>query len=359
MRKPKASQILAVLVAALSGILPFRGYSQENAPSAIQKDLIKLYQEHASAVVRINVGYEDLDEDGKPSNIKAVTSGFFITDAGRVITISNAMSKAIRIWIEKDGLSYVAELVGYDPNTGIALLQVINLPKTFSHIPLDHENPPPISTLVLAITSPLDFEPMPVLGLINGFDSYFSDLSFPFIYTRMSILLSDGEVGSPVLDLSGNIVGIAVGNVPQVRSSYLFPPKALKKIVNDILEDGRVNYGTIPVTFEERPDSLNASKEIYVSSIVPNSSAEKAGLKVGDILQSIRGADIQSVGDIRDLIFYSEIGDFLITEIRRNDAVLDFAIPVELPATTEPAPKAEEQQPSEEPPQTFPAMPQE
>ncbi len=357
MRTPKASQILAVLITTLCGILPLHVYSQDNDSFTLQKDLIKLYQEYASAVVRVNVAIEDLDEDGQPSIIKAISSGFFISDTGRVLTFSDAMSKAIRIWIEKDDIDYVAELIGYDSMTGTALIQVINLPKTFSHIPLDHENPPPISALVLAITKPLDFKPTPVLGLINGFDSSFSDISFPFTYTRMSILLSDGEAGSPVLDLSGNIVGIAVGNVPQVRSSYLFPTKALKKIVRDILKDGQVNYGTIPVTFAERPDSLNTSREIYVSSIVPNSSAEKAGLKVGDILQSIRGANIESEEDIRNLIFHSEIGDFLITEVKRNEAILDFAIPVELPVATESA--ATEPTPSEEPPQSAPAIPQE
>jgi S1-C subfamily serine protease len=361
MRTPKASQILAILVASLCSILPFRGYGQASDSFAIQEGLIKLYQEYASAVVRVNVLTEDLDENGKPSNFKLISSGFFISDTGRVLTNSDAMSKAIRIWIEKDGLPYVAELIGYDSRTGVALLQVINLPKAFSHILLTHEKlPSPISTLVFAITSPLDFKPTPELGLINGFESNFSDISFPFTYTRMSISLSNGEIGSPVLDLSGNIVGITVADVPEVRSSYLVPVKALRKIVKDILKDGQVNYGTIPVTFAERPDSLNASKEVYVSSIVPNSSAQKAGLKVGDILQSIRGADIQCVEDIRDLVFYSEIGDFLIVEIKRGDGVLDFAISVESPDTAaKPSSPVVEPEPAEEPPQPAPATPQE
>ncbi|MBL4574777.1 MAG: serine protease [Opitutaceae bacterium] len=351
MRPPKASQILVFLLTALYGVLPYGGYSQESDFLALQTNLIKLYKEHASAVVRVNVGYEDLDENGKPSNFKLISSGFFISDTGRILTNSTALPKGIRIWIEKDGLSYVAELIGYDSKTGIGLLQVINLPKTFSYISLAHDNPPPpISTLVLTITSPLDFKPTPALGMINGFESNFFDDSFPFTYSRISISLSDGETGSPVLDLSGNLVGITVGNIPQVRSSYIVPFKALKKIVKDILKDGKVHYGTIPVTFAERPDPLRGSKQIYISSIIPNSSAEKAGLKVGDILHSIRGANIQSKEDIRNLVFHSKIGDFLIVEIKRNEGVLDFAIPVEKPLVVKPAAFVEPRpEPTEEP----------
>ena len=232
--------------------------------------------------------------------------------------------------MEKNGLSYLAEVIGNDPRTNVGLLQVLKLPRSFSHIPLTlSDEVHQIGSFVMAITSPLDFSPTPSIGLVTGSESFFSNFVFPFTYLASAFPGGPAEGGSPVLDLDGRLVGISVASVPEVRSSYVVPTRALIRLHAQLEAQGSVQYGGLPVEFAERPDRLNVAKEIYVSEILPGSSACKAGLQEGDVLRDIDGLPVESINQLRDTIFFAEIGDFLSLEFERDDERLSFALPIE------------------------------
>jgi len=296
----------------------------------LQGRLIDLYREHSNAIVRVKVATEDLDETGKPRISLLVFSGFFVSADGQVLTNSTATEQSNRIWVEKNGLSYLAEVIGNDPRTNVGLLQVLKLPRSFSFIPLTlSERAHEIGSVVMAITSPLDFSPTPSIGLITGSESFFSNFVFPFTYTRVGIPGGPAEGGSPILDLDGHLVGISVASVPEVRSSYVVPTRALIRLHAQLEANGSVEYGDLPVKFAERPDRLNVAKEIYVSAILPGSSADEAGLQEGDILRHINGQSANSINQLQDTIFYAEIGEFLTLEFERDNKRLSFALPIE------------------------------
>ena len=295
-----------------------------------QDRLINLFQEHSNAVVRVKVATEDLDENGKPRISLLVFSGFFVSPDGLVLTNSTATEQANRIWVEKDGLSYLARSVGNDPKTNVGLLQVLKLPRSFSHIPLEVTNgPQKIGSVVMAITSPLDFNPTPSIGLVTGAESSFSNFVFPFTYTRVGIPGGPAEGGSPLLNLDGHLVGISVASVPEVLSSYVVPTRALVRLHQQLKDTGTVQYGAIPVEFSERPNRLNVAKEIIAAQVDPDSSAAEAGLKQGDVLRSIDGEIVTTMSGLRDAIFYAEIGTSLRFEVERDESTLTFDLPVE------------------------------
>jgi serine protease Do len=319
----------------LAALILYTGHAQADDGLDFQSRLIDLYSEHSNAIVRVKVATEDLDETGKPRISLLVFSGFFISSEGQILTNSTATEQANRIWVEKNGLSYLAEVIGNDPRTNVGLLQVLKLPRSFSYIPLTlgekfHE----IGSVVIAITSPLDFSPTPSIGLVTGFESFFSNFVFPFTYTRVGIPGGPAEGGSPILDLDGHLVGISVASVPEVRSSYVVPTRALIRLHAQLEAVGSVQYGGLPAEFAERPDRLNVAKEIYVSEIADGSSASEAGLQKGDILRDINGQPVESINQLRDTIFYTEIGEFLGLEFERENKRLSFALLIGSLATT-------------------------
>jgi len=321
-------------IAAAATLVPPDTQAQGIDGSALQSRLIDLYREHSNAIVRVKVATEDLDDTGNPRISLLVFSGFFVGPEGQVLTNSTATEQSNRIWVEKNGLSYLAEVIGNDPRTNVGLLQVLKLPRSFSFIPLtppDEVNP--IGSVVMAITSPLDFNPTPSIGLVTGAESFFSNFVFPFTYTRVGIPGGPAEGGSPILDLDGRLVGISVASVPEVRSSYVVPTQALIRLHAQLEAAGSVQYGGLPVEFAERPDRLNVAKEIYVSDILPDSSASEAGLQKGDILRDINGLPAESINQLRDTIFYAEIGEFLSLEFERDNKRLSFALSIEPLAT--------------------------
>lgn len=337
----------AILVPAVTCAQPVEGLD-------LQSRLIDLYREHSNAIVRVKVATEDLDDTGNPRISLLVFSGFFVSPEGQVLTNSTATEQSNRIWVEKDGLSYLAEVIGNDPRTNVGLLQVLKLPRSFSYIPLTlSDDVHQIGSFVMAITSPLDFSPTPSIGLVTGSESFFSNFVFPFTYTRVGIPGGPAEGGSPILDIDGRLVGISVASVPEVRSSYVVPTRALIRLHAQLETQGSVQYGGLPVEFAERPDRLNVDKEIYVSEILPGSSASEAGLQKGDILRDINGLPAESINQLRDTIFFAEIGDFLSLEFERDDKRLSFALPIEtLTAMTTSAVPNTSSEPEPGPPST-------
>lgn len=308
---------------------------------ALDQQLVQLYRDNAAAVVRVKIATQELDENGKLHTALLVLSGFFITHEGRVLTNAgenNATARATRIWIEKDGLSFLAELIGSDARSNIALLQAVKLPEKFGVIAVpETDDLPPAGSIILAITSPLDFDPSPATGLITGFESYFSENVFPFTYLRVNIPGGPGEGGSPVLNLGGQLVGVEVASVPQVRSSYVVPARALRRLIDDFATAGRVTYGTLPVEFAEYPDSLNVSRQVVISEVVPESSAARAGLRVGDIVRRLGVSPVRRIHDVRDAVFFARVGQHLVMEVEREGRRMEFALLVEAKPDSSPA----------------------
>jgi S1-C subfamily serine protease len=319
--------------------------------SALEQRIIDLHRRIATAVVRVNILSDDVSEGGLPT--KWTFSGFFIDREGRVVTNIGSQGAISRAWIEKDGLSYLAEVIGTDPRTNLALLQLVKLPEKFGIVPIpESDEPLPIGSFALGVTHPLELDPSPTLGLITGYESSFASVVFPFTYTRVNLPAGPGEGGSPIVDLEGRLVGVSVASVPDVRSSYLVPSRALARVVADLLTTGRVAYGSLPVEFAERPDPSNLVRHVVVASVVADSSAARADVRVGDVVRLLGASTVRRIHDVRDALFFSRPGQFISLEVERDGRRIPFALPVDV-ASGPTAPKAAER-PSAQP---LPAAP--
>lgn len=317
------------LVAKLALATPLQAQAAGGA-HALELTIQQIYQQRSDAVVRVKVATQSLDESGQSKTSLVVFSGFFISPDGRVLTNAIPKRESTRAWIEKDGLSYLADVVGSDERTNISLLQIINLPPRFAHISLGAlEERPSIGTLAIAITSPLDFAPSPSFGLVTGYESHFANFVFPFTYTRVSIPIGPAEGGSPVFNARGQLLGISMASMPEVRSSYIIPVRALGRLVDDLGKRGSVQYGVLPIELEEKADRYNTSRGVAVKSVVAGSPAHRAGMREGDQILRIDGIKIESLNQARDIIFYKEPSTFMHFDVRRGDTKLEFAILLE------------------------------
>ncbi len=317
---------------SIGAILPFlqNAAAQESGLVDLQSTIQSVYQEHAKAVVRVKVATEKQSEGSEPNVVLRVFSGFFISDKGQVLTSYMPPNETTRVWIEQNGISYLADIIGADARTNVALLQIINLPNSFDYIELiESKDRQTIGAFAFAITSPLDFEPTPKFGLVTGFESHFAEVEFPFTYTRLSIPIGPAEGGSPAFDANNELTGIVMATLPEVNSSYIIPSKALARIVSQLSQYQKVRYGVIPVEFEEKADAYNINKRVLVKTIVTGSPAERGGLRAKDELISLDGIAVESLNGVRDLLFFKDPGDFILFKVKRDDKELDFAILLE------------------------------
>lgn len=281
-------------------------------------------------MVRVKVATEKREDGGEPKVVLRVFSGFFISENGQVLTSYVPPEESTRVWIEQNGISYLADIVGADARTNIALLQVINLPENFDYIALDSQKEgQEIGAFAFAITSPLDFNPTPKFGLISGFESHFAEVEFPFAYTRLSIPIGPAEGGSPAFDANKELIGIVMATLPEVDSSYIIPTRALARIAEQLETHRKVRYGVLPIAFEEKADQYNLSKRVLIKSIVPGSPADRGGLKPKDEIVSLDSVSIESLNQARDQVFFKNPGDFLLFKVKRDEKELEFAILLE------------------------------
>lgn len=296
--------------------------------SGSQPDPVVLFEQVSPAVVRVIILSEDPSQKGLPA--KLWYTGFFIDGEGHVLTNIPGDEPISRVFVERGGLSYLAEVVGRDLRTRLALLQVVKLPEKFASIAIPEASAPlPVGSTVFEVSRPLELAPSPALGLITGYESEVASQEFPFTYTRVNLPTGLGEGGSPFVDRDGSLVGISVASIPAVRSSYLVPARALGRIVADILKDGEVAYGTLPLEFAEQPDPSNTYRQVVVTSVVPDSSAARADVRVGDIVRQLGPSTIRRMNDLRDAVFYAYPGQFISLEVERDGRRIPFALPIE------------------------------
>ncbi|MCH6255429.1 S1C family serine protease [Puniceicoccaceae bacterium K14] len=295
----------------------------------LESEIQAVYNAHADSIVRVKVATKNPDIEGENSTSLIVFSGFFVSDDGKVLT--NATSKdTTRVWIEKDGLSYLADVIGSDEKSNLSLLQILNLPKEFGFIEIqENVERPPIGSFTVALTSPLEFAPSPSFGLVTGYESSFDKFIFPFTYTRSNIAIGPAEGGSPIFNSKGEFIGINTASMPEIRSSYSIPPSALKKIVDDFNQYGKVYYATPPFTMKEAAGRYNQGRIVTINELDENSSAIEAGLKPGDAIVEINSVKISGINQARNTIFQQEPGAFLKLKIQRDDTILKFALPLE------------------------------
>lgn len=300
---------------------------------AAGQDVVEVFRTSAPAVVRVQAAIQSDTPTGRAPT-RLISTGVFITKSGRLLTFAgehNEVARASRIWIEKDGLPYLAQLVGSDPRSKIALLQAVKLPPGFEVIPVEPTaDRPPVGTAVISVSAPLSIdEPSPATGVLAGYESNFGENVFPFSHARVTIPSGDAESGSPVLDSTGRLVGISVASLPQYSSSYLVPARALVRIIEELDATGRMTYPALPIECDEHADTRSLTRQVVVGKVLPESAASRAGLRVGDTVRRIDGVNIRRLHDYRDALFFARAGQYLQLEIERDGRLVTFQLPAE------------------------------
>lgn len=301
---------------------------------ALEERLISLYQEHGSAMVRVKAVYPPEQEEEVPQ-VK-IGSGFFISREGLILTNASIVSDPLRVWIEHDRIAYSAEVLGKDERSNIAFLRTHTLPGqfTFFHL-VDQAELPPIGSFVVRLSMPLEFDASPQFGMVTGFESRFGDRFFPCTYIRTGIPAGPGDGGSAYLDLAGRLLGIQVGALPDVGSSYILPARAALRIRDDILFSGNVTYGWIG--FEVDPQSsIENGRQIVLSEIFPDTPAKKAGLMEGDLLRQIGDYRISSLDQLRNAMFYARVGQYVDVRVLREGEPRVFSVQIVARPESEP-----------------------
>lgn len=240
-----------------------------------------------------------------PQRRNSLGSGFVISADGHILTNNHVVAEATEITVKLPDSSreLTAKVIGRDEKYDLALLKVeAGAPLPF--VPFGDSDALEVGEWVIAIGSPFGLAYTVTAGIVSAKDRVIGAGPFDdFIQTDASI--NPGNSGGPLFDASGNVVGINTAiHAAGQGIGFAVPVNMAKQFIRDVLTHGRVTRGWLGVGIQElTPElakglGLRDTEGVLVSQVFPDSPAEKAGVKRGDVIQSFAGRRIDSAGTL-------------------------------------------------------------
>ncbi len=261
------------------------------------------------------------DRYNKQREVNGYGSGVIISDDGYIITNSHVIADAESVEVTlNDKRTFTAKIIGRDPGSDIALLKISA--SNLSVIKYGDSDQLKLGEWVLAVGNPFNLTSTVTAGIVSakGRNLGLNEGDYrieSFIQTDAA--LNMGNSGGALVDTKGMLVGITSAiispNGGYAGNSFAIPVSIVKKVVDDLKEFGEVQRALIGVEIKDvdseiaDKQKLGEVKGVLITRIVPDGSAEAAGLKVDDVIVGFDGQDVGSVAELQEKVGRHRPGD--------------------------------------------------
>ncbi len=269
-------------------------------------------------------------------NKRSLGSGFIISEDGYILTNNHVVADADRIVVRLfDRRELEAELIGGDERSDLALLKIDaeDLPV----VELGDSEDLEVGEWVMAIGSPFGFDYSVTAGIVSAIDrSLPSDNYVPFIQTDVAI--NPGNSGGPLINMDGEVVGI--NSQIYTRSggfmglSFAIPMQVAMDVVAQLKDKGHVSRGWLGVVIQEvnrelaESFGLKKAAGALVAEVIPDSPAEEAGLREGDIITKFGDKEIELSVDLPHVVGSTKAGNKVPVQVVRNGRMKTLTVKV-------------------------------
>jgi S1-C subfamily serine protease len=280
---------------------------------------------------------------------QALGSGFVIDKAGHIVTNYHVIAGARSVRVSfSDNESVKAQIVGSDPSTDVAVLQVDAHARALSPLPLGNSDAVHVGDPVVAIGNPFGLDRTVTAGIVSALQRVIQAPAQQYSIDHViqtDAALNKGNSGGPLLDASGSVIGansqIQSGNGGNVGVGFAVPINTVKTVAAEIIKTGHAEHAFLGITGQSVTSSiaklfrLPASAGVLVASVQPGSAAAKAGLRAGtqkvlasgesyplggDLIVSADGVPVDSIERLHDVISSKKPGDRVSLEIWRGSS---------------------------------------
>ena len=240
-----------------------------------------------------------------------------------ILTNNHVVSKAKKIKVKlSDGSVYKAKVVGTDPKTDVALIKIKVGDKKVPVVELGDSDRIKVGQFVIAIGNPYGLNWTVTHGIISAKGRHGLGLNPIENFIQTDAAINPGNSGGPLCDIHGKVIGINTAIVRNAQGlGFAVPINIAKKVMDDLLKYGKVIRGWLGVYIEDVSPSLakkfGVKEGVLVTKVMPNSPAEKGGLKAGDIIVEFNGEPVKNVADLQLKVINTKPGEEVkITVIR-------------------------------------------
>lgn len=300
--------------------------------------VVNIRAERVRSVGRLNPLFEEFFGDlfrmpRSEQRERSLGSGFILSEDGFILTNEHVISGAEQIKVRlPDHRVFSGKVVGGDPKTDVAVVK-IDAEEPLPAVVLGDSDRLKVGQWALAIGNPFGLDSTLTVGVISatgrtdvGIEDYEN-----FVQTDASI--NPGNSGGPLLNIYGEVVGVNTAIVASGQGiGFAIPINLARQIADQLISTGKVTRGWLGVSIQTLDSALAESFGLdrvtgaLVTKVLPDTPAEQAGIKRGDVLLNFNGKPVRSVKELQLLVASSPLDTEIPVEVLRQGTRLTLKV---------------------------------
>lgn len=271
----------------------------------------------------------------RPRRAQSLGSGFIIDPDGIVVTNNHVIADADEIKVRlQDDTEYSAKLIGRDPKTDIAVLEIDPGGRELPFVPFGESDKLRVGDWVVAIGNPFGLGGTVTAGIVSARGRDIGQGPYDdFIQTDASI--NRGNSGGPLFNLDGQVVGINTAIFSQTGGSvgigFAIASDLAVGVVDQLREFGRTRRGWLGVRIQQVSDEiaeslgLDAARGALVADVTDEGPAEAAGIKPGDVIVEFNGQSVDEMRQLPRIVAETRVGEDVPVSVWRDGQLVTFS----------------------------------
>jgi S1-C subfamily serine protease len=307
-----------------------------------------IYRAAAPGVVHITATTETTDFFGGPQRQQSIGSGFVIDKAGHIVTNDHVVQGSSSVEVSfSNNESMKAKVVGRDPATDIAVLEVHAPSRALKPLTLGDSSSVHVGDQVIAIGNPLGYDRSVTSGIVSAVQRSITApnaVSTIGHVIQTDAALNHGNSGGPLLNAAGQVIGVNAQIAPSSANAnigigFAIPIDTVKQITSALIDHGKVEHAFLGIEAKAidaqiaRIFHLPTDHGLMVARVLKGTGAAKVGLKAGgtevvvegeswpaggDLIVRADGRTMDSIDNLRDVIADKKPGSSLKLELYRG-----------------------------------------
>ena len=290
------------------------------------------------SIVGISVEYTVNSFFGQTSTAQASGSGIIISEDGYILTnnhvINNTSNNSyyqiteannLKVTLYNDSTKYDAKVVGSDSQTDLAVIKIEKTGLTAAE--LGDSSALQVGEFVMAVGNPLGLQSSISVGIVSAKDREIKDSETGTKYNviQTDAAINSGNSGGALVNADGKVIGIntlKLSGTGIEGIGFAIPIDSTVNVYKELISNGKVSRPYIGITGIDLDADIakknNLVEGVYIKSVDSFSSAEKAGLKAGDVIIEVNGTAIKTMDELNTIKNKHSVGDKLTLKINRD-----------------------------------------
>lgn len=297
----------------------------------------QVYARNVSAVTAISCKCTTTNIYGQTTQTESKGSGFLISQDGYLVTNYHVVEGATEVNVRTHaGVSYRAEIVGYEIQNDICLLKFDGQDLPF--VTLGSSDALVVGDQVAAIGNPLgELNATLTVGYISAKDRTVTTDGTVLNMLQTDAAINSGNSGGPLFNMMGEVVGITTAKYSGTTTSgasiegisFAIPMDDVAGMISDLREYGYITGAYLGVSIldvEQSAQMYGVPAGAYVQEVVFGSAAQRAGVKAGDIIVNLGGYDVTCVTDVSRILRKFKAGDATTITVYRSGREVNLSV---------------------------------